>query len=145
MTSLVAVLLSAILAGIAGLHLYWALGGVWPATDRQSLSRMVVGDRNSPDAMPPTVIGLGAALAIGMTAFWPLLLSGLVVLPWMFDWSIFWGGVLFAGVFLLRAMAGFASRLWRGRALEPFATLDRRYYSPLCLVLGIGYAVLLSR
>lgn len=26
---------------------------------------------------------------------------------------------------------------------EPFATLDVRYYSPLCLAIGVGFGILL--
>jgi hypothetical protein len=45
-------------------------------------------------------------------------------------------------VFLGRGIAGFTSA-WRRLTPEmPFARLDVRYYSPLCLVLGAGFIVL---
>ena len=45
-------------------------------------------------------------------------------------------------VFLGRGIAGFTPT-WRALTPEqPFATLDLRYYSPLCLAIGAGFAVL---
>ena len=50
--------------------------------------------------------------------------------------------MLIALVFLGRGIAGFTP-WWRRLAPEqPFARLDVRYYSPLCLLIGLGFAVL---
>jgi hypothetical protein len=53
------------------------------------------------------------------------------------------GAALFIGlVFLGRGITGFTPA-WRRLAPEmPFARLDMRYYSPLCLVIGTGFAIL---
>jgi hypothetical protein len=41
-------------------------------------------------------------------------------------------------------MAGYSPR-WREHFRdEPFATRDRRYYSPYCLLMGVGYLALLA-
>jgi hypothetical protein len=45
-------------------------------------------------------------------------------------------------VFVGRGLAGYVPR-WRALFCdEPFATRDKRFYSPLCIVLGLGHAVL---
>ncbi|TIX64206.1 MAG: DUF3995 domain-containing protein, partial [Mesorhizobium sp.] len=50
--------------------------------------------------------------------------------------------LLIALVFLARGIAGFTP-WWRRLAPEqPFARLDVNYYSPLCLVVGLGFAFL---
>ena len=50
--------------------------------------------------------------------------------------------LLIGVVFLGRGIAGFTP-WWRRLAPEqPFARLDVRYYSPLCLLIGLGFAVL---
>jgi hypothetical protein len=46
-------------------------------------------------------------------------------------------------VFLLRGAVGFAPAFWRSAEGTPFATLNTRYYSPLCLALGLGLVILL--
>jgi hypothetical protein len=51
-------------------------------------------------------------------------------------------GALLALVFIGRGILGYTPR-WRAAfPVEPFATLDRRNYSPLCLVIGAGYLFL---
>ena len=52
-------------------------------------------------------------------------------------------GTAIMAVFLLRGIAGFLPAWRRKHPLEPFATLDGRMYSPLCLAVAAGYAVLL--
>ncbi len=48
----------------------------------------------------------------------------------------------FALVFLGRGVAGFTPAWRRHTPEQPFATLDIRYYSPLCLAIGLGFAAL---
>ena len=49
-----------------------------------------------------------------------------------------------AGVFVARGVAGYTPT-WRGHFRdEPFATRNRRYYSPYCLLMDIGYVSLLA-
>ena len=51
-------------------------------------------------------------------------------------------GLAVALVFLGRGVAGFTPAWRRHTPEQPFATLDVRYYSPLCLAIGIGFAAL---
>jgi len=141
MTPPLAVLLSAVVLVIAGLHAYWGLGGCWPATSAERLAKAVVG-RTSIRHMPsPGACFLVAAMLAGVAA-WPLFAAGLVPEPWPRRLTVL-AGIGVAAVFVGRGLAGYTSA-WRRRfSEEPFARLDRLVYSPLCLLLGAGYTALL--
>jgi len=52
--------------------------------------------------------------------------------------------MVIAGTFVARGIAGYTPR-WRAYFHDqPFTTRDRRYYSPLCLLIGLGYAAYAS-
>lgn len=137
----VATALALVLAVIAGLHLYWGLGGLWPASTQQGLVSTIVGDARL-KRMPSPRLSITVAAAIAVTALWPLLLAGAFAgaAPRLL---IMGAGVAIMAVFLLRGVAGYVPAWRRKHALEPFATLDRRCYAPLCLVIAAGYAALL--
>jgi hypothetical protein len=141
MTLALATGLSLLLAGIAGLHAYWGLGGLWPAGSEQELLRTVIGDARRRRMPSPPLCGLVAA-ALLACALWPPLLvavpPGSAVRP-----LVVACGFAIAAVFALRGAAGFVPAWRRMHPLEPFAGYDRRYYSPLCLLIAGGYAVLL--
>jgi hypothetical protein len=52
-------------------------------------------------------------------------------------------GAAIAAVFLSGGIGGYTSAWHRRFGEQPFATLDRLAYSPLCLLLGAGYIALL--
>ena len=135
MTAAVAIVLALVLAAIAALHAYWGFGGLWPASDQETLVRAVVG-RAGRRRMPPQAITFAVAFAVTVAAALPLLLGGL--LGTMPQWL---PAVGFAAalVFVARGIAGWTPawrRLWPA---EPFATRDRQIYSPLCLAIGAGF------
>ena len=136
--SALAAILSLVLAAVAVLHAYWGAGGLWPAADQRALVGIVVGDPRL-KRMPPPALCMVVAAAIATTALWPLLLVGSSS-PHVLIKVV---GYAIMAVFLLRGIAGFVPAWQRKHALEPFASLDRRYYSPLCLALAAGYAILL--
>lgn len=141
MTAAIAIALASLLAVIAGLHAYWGCGGLWPAATEDELIATVIGDAQA-KRMPSPGLCLLVALAIAVTAIWPLLLI------WVSDAAalrrlILVGGFAIMAVFLLRGVAGFLPAWRRLHPREPFASYDRRYYSPLCLLIAAGYAVLL--
>jgi hypothetical protein len=128
------------LTAIAALHVAWGVGVRWPCRTEAELAATVVGlPRNS---MPPPNQCYIAALAIYIPGAIALMLAGLI------DASVPASLVLLAGaaaalVFLGRGLAGYVPA-WRERfPREPFATYDRLYYSPLCLLLAVGFSVLL--
>jgi hypothetical protein len=132
----VAALVFVALLAVALAQLMWALGRAWPIRDPALLARTVVG-RPALTRVPRLgalgvcVIALGAGLcALALadpTAGGPV-------------FTIL-GGLL-ATAFLARGVLGYTSG-WRARRPEePYATLDRKNYSPLSLAIGAGFAAL---
>lgn len=121
---------SLVLAGLAGLHAYWALGGLWPGDDPASLAETVVG----PGAeLPPNpavwaVAGLlGASAAAVATTTASRQPPGLAR-----TMTRVTGGVLLA-----RGVGGIPLSLIRGLDTR-FGRLNAVLYSPLCVALSRG-------
>jgi hypothetical protein len=53
-------------------------------------------------------------------------------------------GAGLALLFLARGVAGYHPAWRRIHPVEPFAGLDRSLYSPLCLFIGAGFALLVA-
>ncbi len=121
-----------VLAGLSLLHLSWAVGSSWPAPDRHELAEVVAGRPELPGAAACVVVGGGLAVA-------SLLVAGA-------------GGdrpaarlarTAVAAGFLGRGVAGLTGttgRLVRWSPSARFARLDRRYYGPLCVAIGLAAA-----
>jgi hypothetical protein len=115
----------------------WSLGRTWPIRDEELLARTVTG-RPGTKKMPPRWTSL--LIAVLMIA------AGIVALSLADDSAGGWGltllGAALGALFLARGIAGYTPG-WRARfPAEPFATLDRRNYSPLALWLGAGFLLL---
>jgi hypothetical protein len=132
---LLAAILTLTLAPIAVLHAYWGFGGVWPGRDAADCARRVGGFRGV-RAMPGPAACFAVAAAIAIAALVPMFLVG------RFGVLSALAGLAVALVFLGRGVAGFTPAWRRHTPEQPFATLDVRYYSPLCLAIGIGFAAL---
>ncbi len=132
----IAVGLCGILLLIAVLHVYWAFGGLWPAKTRVELADTVIGHQEVPGFLPTIAV---AMLMFGLAGFGPLLIWGgseilaSAAVKWL-TWAI-------SVVFFLRAAATYVLR-WFTEASEPFRSLDKWIYAPLCIVLGAGFAYL---
>jgi hypothetical protein len=124
---------------VAFAHLLWALGSSWPIRDQMLLAQAVVGTpgiTRMPNRLLTFIISL-LLLAAGIIA---LSLAdhasggiGLTV-----------AGAVLAMAFLARGVLGYTAG-WRARhPVEPFATLDRKNYSPLCLWIGAGFLILVG-
>lgn len=131
--SVIAVILTAVLTAIAALHLMWAIGFWTPIRDEERLAKTVVGARGvtrMPGAIPCSLVALALAFA--------------AVLPHQAGFP--GRGILMpviALVFLARGAAAYVPA-WRALAPEePFASLDRTIYGPLCAVIGVGYLILI--
>jgi hypothetical protein len=136
-----AVLIFLVLAVTAAFHVYWAFGGLWPGHDELSLARTVVGDKGI-TGMPAR--GLTLVVAIMIVVAGLVALMQVSVLPEALPPALQRAAIIvLALIFLLRGAVSFTSLPRRMQAEEPFATLDRRIYGPLCLALGAGYAALL--
>jgi hypothetical protein len=129
------ILLSAVL-GIAGLvHLAWAFGSTFPCANEQELARAVVGRRGI-TRMPSAAASAFVALCLLGASLWALLLGRLVEAP-VSDWLIAPGGLVLASVFLLRGVTGILPTFEQALPEQPFLRLNRLFYSPLCLLIGV--------
>lgn len=136
MSMIIAAIMFIPLLAIAIATFVWSLGGSWPIRDRAMLPDVVLGIPGT-TSLPR----LGAFLTSVA-----VLVAGIVALA-LADhtggglWLTLLGLVL-GGAFIARGAMGYT--LWWQTlfSAEPFATLDRRNYSPLCLVIGAGFLLL---
>jgi hypothetical protein len=130
-----------VLTATAAVHVAWGFGVRWPRKTEAELVTTVIGHKR--DTMPLPLhcyLAAGAIFTLGEIA---LMLAGLVQTPSP-RWLILFAGAGAALVFAGRGVAGYVPA-WRARhPREPFASLDRHYYSPLCLMLAAGFVVLLA-
>ena len=137
MTALMALLLPIGVGAIAVIHVAWGLGSHWPEASEEALARSVVGDGRR--RMPPAWQCFLVALVLAVMDLWPWYVLGRIEHP-----SVLAGTYMIAGIFAARGIAGFSHR-WKAHfTIEPFATRNRRYYSPYCLLLGVGYIALVA-
>ena len=137
---LLAYALSTSLLLVTALHVYWAIGGIWPGRDPASCARAVVGFRDV-EEMPSPVAAFAVAACLALATLWPVALEGVFATPFARP-GLAATAVLIGLVFLGRGILGFTP-WWRRLAPEqPFARLDTRLYSPLSLLIGIGFIVL---
>lgn len=128
-----AVTLTVVLLMAAGIHLLWALGHFWPGHDQAALARAAVGTAGitrMPGAVPCALV----TVALLFAAAW----------PWLGDSSLRTLGLAALSiVFLGRGAAAHVPAFAALSPEEPFRTLDRRAYGPICLGLGTGFTLLL--
>jgi Protein of unknown function (DUF3995) len=121
-------LLALVLITIAAVHVLWGVGFWFPIRDEATLARTVIGARGitqMPGAMPCSVVAV-ALLFLAVVLFWP---------DGDQRQNVVW---IAAGTFLVRSAVAYTP-FWRDMLPEqPFARLDRLYYAPLCLVIGLG-------
>jgi len=129
---------------IAALHFLWGLGVYWPAGDETSLARAVVGAKDiarMPSFLACSVVSI--CLLIGMMIV--LRLGGVMKIKFIPLWLFKLVGMGMALVFLSRGIVGFLPFWAEMTPEEPFRTFDKRYYSPLCLALGLAVGTLVFR
>lgn len=124
-----------VLAATAAIHVYWALGGLWPADDTPALVRTVIGVER--DRMPPA----GLTLLVGTLIF---LAGCFAFVRGVLDRdSLVLIRIPLAGlamVFLLRGAVTYLPGGPFAQAAQPFAHLNMVYFSPLILMLGAAFA-----
>lgn len=118
-------------------HIGWAFGMAWPAKTREMLVTMVTGmPKGTP--MPPAALTMAVAVVVfgfGLVALWG---GGVIVLP-MFAGLKGWALLGVAAIFGLRGLATYLPFGPLQAAVQPFRTLDLRYFAPLCGLLSAGY------
>jgi hypothetical protein len=140
--TLMAILVFFVLTTIAAFHVAWGLGMTFPAADRNDLFLLVVGARG-PAEMPALLQCLAAATAIFLSGATALLTADLVKLP-LPPWMVTVLGLLVTLIFAGRGIAAYTPAWRRLFPREPFATMDRSWYGPLCLLLAVCFATLLT-
>ncbi len=126
------ILLSIILVALGILHFKWAMGETFGFS--KSLPTKESGERVlNPTKMDSVIVGAG------LTAFgiFYVFKSGLIAsgLP---EWITIYAGWIIPMIFLLRAMGEFKYvGFFKKVKNTEFGKLDTKYFSPLCLVIGI--------
>ncbi len=135
-----AALVFIILFVISLIHIYWGFGGVWPARDGLALSRMVIGvETTSP---PPGFVTFVVAGMIFIAGYLPM--AWLNVFPWPVSQTVLYIMMISGGlVFLLRGLVAYTPLMKKYSTVEPFTSLNKKYYSPLCLFIGVSIFVIL--
>ena len=139
---LVALTIAIALFAISLLHFLWATGSPWPCADEKSLIRTVVGHAKT-KSFPSPVLTSAVATAIALAGLIALWAGNVVNLP-LPDWIKIAGLIVLTGVFLIRGFVSYLPRRIWAEMTEPFATLDRRYFAPLCIAFGLGFLWLLA-
>ena len=126
-----------ILLAVSIVHIGWAFGMVWPAKTRADLVATVAGaPKGSP--MPPAWLTLVVAIAIfglGLMALWGAGVVSFVALDG-------YKGLVLLSIVAIFGLRGALTYMPFGplqASVEPFRTLDLRYFAPLCLLLAAGY------
>ncbi len=129
-----------LLLAIAALHLAWGFGVRFPARNERELVALVICATGT-TTMPGAAQCAAAAAAIFGAGLVVLALAGLIRVP-VPAGIISAAGLIAMFVFAGRGIAGYVPA-WRGRfSQEPFATLDQRFYAPLCFLLAAAFAAL---
>jgi hypothetical protein len=126
---------ASIFFALAALHLYWAVGGVWPGTNGTSLNQIVVGgaaNTQPPSSLACLVVMMCLALAGWITPATQGMVPPLINLELNRLAAL---GV--AGVLTLRGLGGYLETRFRPVIIgTPYAQLNLILYSPLCLALA---------
>jgi hypothetical protein len=137
MNMLISSLMFIALFAVSMAHFLWALGRTWPIRNEKLLAQTVVGFRDI-ERMPPRLASLAVSIATFAAGVFGLALadhdSGGIWLSLV--------GVVLGLVFLARGVVGFTP-WWAAMTPEPnFRLNDLRVYSPLCVLLGLGFFTL---
>ncbi|HEY4193830.1 MAG TPA: DUF3995 domain-containing protein [Mesorhizobium sp.] len=132
--------LSFVLLLITALHVYWGIGGIWPGTDAASCARAVCGFEGM-DEMPPPSSSFAVAACLVLATLWPIALVGVFATPFPDIGLALVAGLIGLG-FVGRGIAGYVPAWRRLTPEQPFATYDVRYFSPVSLLIGLGFIVL---
>jgi hypothetical protein len=101
---------------------------------------MVAGVPNS-NPMPPAALTLIVAAGIfgfGMAAIWGVGMISLGTLNSYRGWVL----LAITAIFALRGVATYLPFGPLPASVQPFRTLDLRYFAPLCLLLAAGYLLI---
>lgn len=136
MNTILALLLIAVFLCLALLHFYWLLGG------RMGAFAAIPEINGKPAFLPSATATFVVVIGLALCALLLAAASGLVSLP--VPHSVLTGLTrALALVLLLRAIGDFRLLgFFKGIRGSRFARLDTVLYSPLCVVLSVGVAII---
>jgi hypothetical protein len=136
MNMIVAAIVFVILLTVALAHLLWSIGSRWPIKDPELLAKTVIGRPGI--TRVPRLVSLLVAVVTLTAGIIALSLADHDAGAW---WLTLIGAAL-AAMFLGRGTLGYSAAFQSRYSLEPFVTNNRRVYSPLCLIVGAGFLIL---
>ncbi len=132
MITIIAILLFSIFLFLSSIHFYWAFGGKWGIDSVLPTKDDKIRALN-PGVLPTLIV------AFGLLGFGLFILAKAELMPfdlpqWLFKY-VLW---IAASIFIVRAIGdfnyvGFFKRIKHTK----FGQNDTKYYSPLCLIIGI--------
>lgn len=141
MAPLLGTLLAIVLGCLGLFHLIWAAGIAFPFPNEQSLARSVVGRRGITRLPSRTAVALlgvlllaAAAAAVTMGHFATSITAVKFLMVPI--------GLFLSAVFLLRGCVGVLPAFERAAPEQPYLSLNRRFYSPLSILIGAGFLAL---
>ena len=135
MTTIIAILLFIIFLFLSGIHIYWALGGGW------GKDAAIPTKDNNVKVMNPSVLST-LIVAFGLLGFGLVVVLNVVEVDfkpsfWL-DFIYKYGLWIITGIFFLRAIGDFNYLgFFKKYKLTNFGRNDTKYFSPLCLLIGI--------
>lgn len=129
---IIALLLAFIFLFLSSIHFYWAFGGKW-GTDG------VYPSKADGSPMRPPTIAATLIVALGLLAFSLFYLVKVEFIPIEIPLWLHKNGLwILAGIFIIRAIGDFNYLgFFKKVKNTQFAVKDTKYYSPLCLIIGI--------
>ncbi len=115
---------------------------MWPASNEQGLIDTVIGFPGMTE-MPAAGTSFFVAFLIFLAAMVALVstLNAPPMVVWLARIAMFGVGT----VFFARGLGGFFFAQLAWEPVEPFATYNRVFYSPLCLAIATGFFLLLIK
>lgn len=122
----------AILTAISAIHVYWAFGGKWGAA-------AVLPELGGQKVLKPDIFStLIVATGLGAMAVLHLHKISLFALP-LPNWLDSKGLWVITAIFFIRAIGDFRYvGFFKKVKNSLFASLDTKYYSPLCLIISLN-------
>lgn len=135
MTTIIVIILITIFLFLSGLHIYWGFGGKWGngaviPTKNDNIKVMM------PGIVPTFIVALGL-LGFGLVVSMNVVELDFKLPVWL-DVVNKYGLWLIASIFILRAIGEFNYvGFFKKYKQTKFGQNDTKYYSPLCLTIGI--------
>ncbi len=132
MQTIIAAILSIIFLLISLLHFYWGVGGKWGS--EKAIPTKVTGEKLFQPSVPECFV---VALAL-LGVVWFILMY-VEVLPEVLPARLLNAGIwCFSAIFIVRAVGDFKyTGFFKSVTTTTFGRNDTKYYSPLCLLIGI--------